>query len=110
MQAKTGEVKHIGQERMYTAVSPSPDGRYLLVAYLVRGERGVSAAVSGMGSVFAAVSLFGVCMPALLWIACRAQRTYAQSSNTLKCVSAPAFCWDALHRRQPRCCIKRTAL
>ncbi|GAB4818840.1 hypothetical protein N2152v2_005886 [Parachlorella kessleri] len=32
--AKTGDVKHVGQERMYTAVSPSPDGRYLLVAYL----------------------------------------------------------------------------
>jgi hypothetical protein len=25
----------IGKERMYAAVSPSPDGRYFLVAYLV---------------------------------------------------------------------------
>ena len=26
----------IGPERMYTAVSPSPDGRYFLVAYLTK--------------------------------------------------------------------------
>lgn len=34
LQVSTGEAKLIGPDRMYTAVSPSPDGRYFLVAYL----------------------------------------------------------------------------
>lgn len=32
----TGEVKQIGPARLYTAVAPSPDGQYLLVAWLER--------------------------------------------------------------------------
>lgn len=34
VQVATGEVKTIGQDRLYTASSPSPDGRYLLVSWL----------------------------------------------------------------------------
>ena len=36
LQVSTGEVSVIGASRGYTAVSPSPDGRFLLVAWLER--------------------------------------------------------------------------
>lgn len=38
LQVSTGEVKHIGPTRLYTATSASPDGRYLLVSWV--RERG----------------------------------------------------------------------
>ena len=34
LQVSTGEVKHIGPTRLYTATSASPDGRYLLVSWV----------------------------------------------------------------------------
>lgn len=36
VQVSTGEVKQVGPARLYTAVAPSPDGKYLLVAWLER--------------------------------------------------------------------------
>lgn len=36
LQVSSGEVSVIGASRGYTAVSPSPDGRFLLVAWLER--------------------------------------------------------------------------
>jgi dipeptidyl aminopeptidase/acylaminoacyl peptidase len=36
VKVSTGEVKHIGPTRLYTATSASPDGRYLLVSWLER--------------------------------------------------------------------------
>ncbi len=36
MQVSTGKVTQLGPSRLYTAVAPSPDGEYLLVAWLER--------------------------------------------------------------------------
>ncbi len=36
MQVSTGKVTKLGPSRLYTAVAPSPDGEYLLVAWLER--------------------------------------------------------------------------
>ena len=36
LQISTGEIKKLGPSRLYTAVAPSPDGQYLLVAWLER--------------------------------------------------------------------------
>lgn len=36
LKVSTGEVKQLGPPRLYTAVAPSPDGQYLLVAWLER--------------------------------------------------------------------------
>lgn len=36
LKVSTGEVKQLGPPRLYTAVAPSPDGEYLLVAWLER--------------------------------------------------------------------------
>jgi len=36
MQVSTGQVTKLGPSRLYTAVAPSPDGEFLLVAWLER--------------------------------------------------------------------------
>ena len=35
-QVSTGEVRRVGEPRLYTAFAPSPDGRFLLVSWLER--------------------------------------------------------------------------
>ena len=36
MQVSTGEVSQVGSTRMYTSFAPSPDAKFLLVAWLER--------------------------------------------------------------------------
>lgn len=64
MQVSTGEVSQIGQTRLYTSFAPSPDARFLLVAWL---ERPYSYTVP-CGRFPKRVQLWDRCVILLFWL------------------------------------------